>query len=113
MAQLLAITAESRAVARVEGLSGLGKTRLVLEAFRPKEGTETVRQWSDRLVYLDASVHESELYPFCVDLCNRQLEGIIVEEKISGKVSWRERKIGEVLESLEAKDVIVVSELSR
>src|SRR5271166_3460770 len=36
-----------------------------------------------------------------------------VEEKISGKVSWRERKVAEVLESLRANDAIVVSELSR
>jgi DNA invertase Pin-like site-specific DNA recombinase len=36
-----------------------------------------------------------------------------VEEKISGKVSWRKRKVAEVLESLRANDAIVVSELSR
>jgi DNA invertase Pin-like site-specific DNA recombinase len=36
-----------------------------------------------------------------------------VEEKISGKVSWRERKVAEMLESLKANDAIVVSELSR
>jgi DNA invertase Pin-like site-specific DNA recombinase len=36
-----------------------------------------------------------------------------VEEKISGKVCWRQRKVAEVLESLRANDVIVVSELSR
>jgi DNA invertase Pin-like site-specific DNA recombinase len=36
-----------------------------------------------------------------------------VEEKISGKVSWRERKLAEVLGSLQANDAIIVSELSR
>jgi DNA invertase Pin-like site-specific DNA recombinase len=36
-----------------------------------------------------------------------------VEEIISGKISWRERKIAEVLESLKANDALVVSELSR
>src|SRR6202047_5250983 len=36
-----------------------------------------------------------------------------VEEKISGKVSWRERKVAEMLELLKANDAIVVSELSR
>jgi DNA invertase Pin-like site-specific DNA recombinase len=36
-----------------------------------------------------------------------------VEEKISGKVCWRKRKVAEVLESLRANDAIVVSELSR
>src|SRR5260370_558231 len=36
-----------------------------------------------------------------------------VEEKISGKITWRKRKDAEVLESLQANDAIVVSELSR
>jgi DNA invertase Pin-like site-specific DNA recombinase len=36
-----------------------------------------------------------------------------VEETISGKDSWRQRKIAEVLESLKASDALVVSELSR
>ena len=38
---------------------------------------------------------------------------IWVEEIVSGRVSWRKRKIGSVLSSLEAGDHIVVSELSR
>ena len=36
-----------------------------------------------------------------------------VEEVVSGKVSWRNRKIAEVLEKLKAGDSIIVSELSR
>ena len=36
-----------------------------------------------------------------------------VEEKISGKVSWRQRKIAELLEKLNSGDNILVSELSR
>jgi DNA invertase Pin-like site-specific DNA recombinase len=36
-----------------------------------------------------------------------------VEEIISGKVSWRKRKIAEVLEELKADDSIIVIELSR
>ena len=78
IAQLSEVVAEPGAVARVEGMSGLGKTRLVLEAFRPDEAGESVRRWSDRLVYLDASIHEREVHVFCVDLCNRQLEGIVI-----------------------------------
>ena len=35
------------------------------------------------------------------------------EEKISGKVSWKKRKIADVLENLQAGDNIIVSELSR
>lgn len=35
------------------------------------------------------------------------------EEKVSGKVSWRKRKIAQVLEDAQAGDNIIVSELSR
>ena len=36
-----------------------------------------------------------------------------VEEKVSGKVSWRKRRIADWVETLQAKDNIIVSELSR
>lgn len=36
-----------------------------------------------------------------------------VEEKVSGKISWRKRKVAEILERLAAGDSIIVSELSR
>jgi DNA invertase Pin-like site-specific DNA recombinase len=36
-----------------------------------------------------------------------------IEERVSGKVSWRKRKIAAELERLSAKDNLIVSELSR
>ncbi|MGW8179715.1 MAG: recombinase family protein [bacterium] len=36
-----------------------------------------------------------------------------VEEKVSDNKDWRKRKLGEVMESLQAGDTIIVSELSR
>ncbi|MCK5520922.1 MAG: recombinase family protein [Candidatus Marinimicrobia bacterium] len=36
-----------------------------------------------------------------------------VEEKISGKVPWKKRKIAGILDSLKEKDNIIISELSR
>jgi DNA invertase Pin-like site-specific DNA recombinase len=36
-----------------------------------------------------------------------------IEEKVSGKVSWRKRKIATILESAQAGDSLIVSELSR
>src|SRR5947207_2390564 len=36
-----------------------------------------------------------------------------IEEKASGKISWRKRRIAELLDTLEAQDCIIVSELSR
>ncbi len=36
-----------------------------------------------------------------------------VEEKISGKISWRKRKVAEILDDLTKGDALIVSELSR
>src|SRR5882757_11412917 len=36
-----------------------------------------------------------------------------VEEKISGKISWRKRQIADILENAQPGDTIIVSELSR
>src|SRR5258708_3017931 len=38
---------------------------------------------------------------------------IFIEEKVSGTVSWRKRKIGQIFESAQKGDNIIVSELSR
>ena len=38
---------------------------------------------------------------------------VFVEEKASGKISWRNRKIVNILDDLGAGDVLIVSELSR
>lgn len=68
--------------------------------------------------YLRVSTGEQELEKNKTDilrLANTHNLGRVhfVEEKVSGKVPWRKRKIADVLESLQAKDTIVVSELSR
>lgn len=45
---------------------------------------------------------------------DKQLGNVkFVEEKVSGKVSWRKRKIFDIVNSLKAGDNIIVSELSR
>lgn len=36
-----------------------------------------------------------------------------IEEKVSGQVSWRKRRLAEVLDTLQAQDCLIVSELSR
>jgi DNA invertase Pin-like site-specific DNA recombinase len=68
--------------------------------------------------YLRVSTGEQELSKNKADilhLANYYDLGKVhfVEEKVSGKVPWRKRKIGDVLESLQAHDTIIVSELSR
>jgi len=50
-----------------------------------------------------------------LDLANSKHLGhvLFVEEKISGKVPWRQRKIAAILEESQKDDTIIVSELSR
>ena len=68
--------------------------------------------------YLRVSTGEQELEKNKADILHLanyyDLDKVhFVEEKVSGKVPWRKRKIGDVLESLQAHDTIIVSELSR
>jgi DNA invertase Pin-like site-specific DNA recombinase len=68
--------------------------------------------------YLRASTADQDLEKNKADilqLANHHDLGRVhfVEEKISGKISWRNRKLAEVLGSLQADDAIIVSELSR
>lgn len=37
----------------------------------------------------------------------------LIEEKVSGKVSYKDRKLGEIINNLNKGDIIIVSELSR
>src|SRR5712692_7337597 len=50
-----------------------------------------------------------------LDLANSKHLGHVefIEEKISGKVSWKQRKIAAILDKIEMGDSIIVSELSR
>jgi len=38
---------------------------------------------------------------------------VFVEEKISGKISWKQRKIAEIIESAQEGDNIIIAEISR
>lgn len=50
-----------------------------------------------------------------LDLANANAMGQVhfVEEKASGRISWRKRKIAEIIQELGQDDTIIVSELSR
>jgi len=68
--------------------------------------------------YLRVSTSEQELEKNKADilrLANQEdLSRVqFVEEKVSGKVAWRQRLIAELLDSLQTKDNVIVSELSR
>lgn len=68
--------------------------------------------------YLRVSTKDQDLEKNKADILmfsNDKKLGIVewVEEKVSGTKNWRERKIGSVIEKLQAGDKIVVAELSR
>lgn len=70
------------------------------------------------IAYLRVSTSEQDLEKFRVDilkLANEKKLGNVdfVEEKVSGKISWKKRKIADILEGLGKDDNLIVSELSR
>ncbi|MEO8391718.1 MAG: recombinase family protein [Chloroflexota bacterium] len=70
------------------------------------------------IAYLRVSTTDQDLEKNKFDilqLANEKGSGQVqwVEETVSGKVSWRKRKIATVLEQLGAGDTLIISELSR
>jgi DNA invertase Pin-like site-specific DNA recombinase len=68
--------------------------------------------------YLRVSTVEQDLKKNKADIllyANENFLGQVewVEEKVSGKVGWRQRKIADVIDSLKVGDNLIVSELSR
>ena len=68
--------------------------------------------------YLRVSAGKQELEKNKADtlrLANQEDLGRVqfVGEKVSGKVAWRKRRIADTLDSLKAKDTLIVGELSR
>ena len=70
------------------------------------------------IAYLRVSTTEQDLEKNKIDilkLANEKKLGNVefVEEKVSGKISWKKRKIFEVLQKIEKADNLIVPELSR
>src|SRR5947199_806452 len=70
------------------------------------------------VAYLRVSTDEQDLKKNKADilhLANEKSLGKVqwVEETVSGQISWRTRKIAQVLDTLQAGDNLIVSELSR
>jgi DNA invertase Pin-like site-specific DNA recombinase len=70
------------------------------------------------IAYLRVSTNDQDLEKNKADILHlandRNLGKVtFVEEKVSGKVSWKERKLKEVLDDLTTGDSLIVSELSR
>jgi hypothetical protein len=79
IAQLRQGLAEPRRVARIIGLSGLGKTRLALEAFRPtSQEQRSTPDLHHRVVYIDAALEITNLAATISNWCAQGFEGILV-----------------------------------
>lgn len=70
------------------------------------------------VAYLRVSTHDQDLEKNKSDilhLANDKNLGKVefVQEKVSGKVSWRKRKIAQIIDELEKGDTILLSEFSR
>ena len=70
------------------------------------------------IAYLRVSTTDQDLEKNNADIlswANRKDMGQVhfVEETVSGRVSWRQRKIADILNELREGDILVVSELSR
>lgn len=87
------------------------KTRTTLLSMEIMAKTRTV-------AYLRVSTNEQDLEKNKADilhLANSKKLGHVewVEEKASGRISWKKREIGRVIEELDTDDNLLVSELSR
>jgi len=67
-----------RMVARLAGLSGLGKTRLALEVFRPSVNDRFTPRLSDRVLYLDAQELGTDLFAAVNEWRREGRHGILV-----------------------------------
>jgi len=82
------------------------------------EHTETTSPRGKTLGYLRVSTDDQDLEKNKADilkLANEKDLGRIqfIEETVSGRVSWKKRKVAEILDRCRAGDNVIVSELSR
>lgn len=80
--------------------------------------SNTARTTPKTIAYLRVSTIDQDIEKnkaAILKLANSRVLGHVnfVEEKVSGSVSWRKRKIAEILETTQKGDNIIVSELSR
>lgn len=84
----------TKRIARIVGLSGLGKTRLALEVFRPPENSQEnieSQAITDQVVYIDAADSDG-LQGIIKQWRNQYLEGILVVDNCDLELHQRLRK---------------------
>lgn len=86
---------EHRAVARVVGLSGLGKTRLAFEVFRPSSALGNPNQDSlaATLLYASGDVAAGDLVPQVQRICDEGSEVVLVVDDCPSDLHTQIRKI--------------------
>jgi hypothetical protein len=99
--QLRTYLGEHRAVARVVGLSGLGKTRLAFEAFRPSSSREDAVQdaLSATLLYASTDIDASAVIEQVQVLCDDGVEALLVLDDCASDIHAKLRKIVRRLDS--------------
>ena len=80
--------------------------------------SNTTKNTTKTIAYLRVSTIDQDIEKnkaAILALANHKVLGHVrfIEEKVSGKVSWRKRKIAEILDAAQKGDTIIVSELSR
>jgi hypothetical protein len=93
-------SAKPRSCCRITGLSGLGKTRLALEAFRPDNSKPDDIQLSNSVVYFDFSFITNEIVSEIISWQQRELEGILVADNCPLQVH---KQMQEVIEHSNSK----------
>jgi hypothetical protein len=78
-------------IVQIVGLSGLGKTRLVLEAFKPSEDDSKIEQniLNNNVLYFDASQDGGELVNFICSMRNNNISGILVVDECEQELNRR------------------------
>ncbi|MCK5216544.1 MAG: hypothetical protein KAJ93_02085 [Methanosarcinales archaeon] len=92
----------TKKVTRIVGLSGLGKTRLAFEVFRPPENPSTnieSQVISDQVVYIDAADGSDGLQGIIKHWRDQQLEGILVVDNCELELHQRLRREIEHIDS--------------
>lgn len=82
-----------RQVARIVGLSGLGKTRLAFEAFRSPSDKENILQQSisDQMIYVDAASSPSTLPGMVSSWVDNNIKGILIVDNCEPSLHKRLR----------------------
>jgi DNA invertase Pin-like site-specific DNA recombinase len=80
--------------------------------------SNTAKNTPKTIAYLRVSTIDQDIdknKAAILNLANHKVLGHVqfVEEKVSGKISWRKRKIAQILDTAQKGDNIIVSELSR